>query len=240
MYSVYSYWASDLESIFAALHSAYVLTPSPHCSTHIHISGAPAALSPTELGALAKSALYYEPALDLLVPGPRRGSAAYWCQSNRASPPLRERHSLPDCLAAVELSAMAAAGAVNPRPVVEAMNLFPAASAYGRAHGRSRDFVRGKVYKWDFSRMLTASAAATVEFRQPPGSVAAEEAAAWVTLAVAFVAGAVGGAGVPVDPAAIAPEGASPDELWGLLWSGARALGWENLGGVEALFERAG
>lgn len=120
------------------------------------------------------------------------------------------------------------------------MNLFPAASAYGRAHGRTKDFVRGKVYKWDFSRMITTPAAATVEFRQPPGSVAAEEAAAWVTLAVAFVAGAVSGAGVPVDAAAIAPQGATVDDLWGLLWGGARALGWEGLGGIEGLFERAG
>ncbi|KAK0704580.1 putative amidoligase enzyme-domain-containing protein [Lasiosphaeris hirsuta] len=240
VYPIHTYWASDLTTIFTTLHASFTLVPSPNCSTHVHISSTPHPLSASGLAALAKAALYYEPALDRLVPASRRGSAAYWCQSNRASPGLRGLASLGDCLAAVD--AAEAAGAV--RPVVEVVNLFPAASAYGRAHGKVRDFVRGKVYKWDFTGMLSASSGGaggqtvrgTVEFRQPSGSLVADDAAAWVTLAVAFVAGAMavglslGGGGID--------HGASMEELWALLASGAEMLGWESLGAVEGLFEQ--
>jgi hypothetical protein len=254
VFPIYSYWASELNTIFATLHSAFTLHPSPHCSTHVHISGTPTPLSPTELAALAKSVLYYEPALDALMPPTRRtttaassssstssgggGTGGYWCQSNRLNPALAPlASSLPACLAAIDH-----ASSVNPssaRPVVEAVNLFPAASAYGRAHGKTKDFVRGKVYKWDFTGML-GGGRGTVEYRQAPGSLRAEDAAGWVTLAVAFVVGAMAvgprlGAGH-----ADAEDGATTDELWAMLATGAEAIGWTSLGAVEGLFERSG
>jgi len=82
----------------------------------------------------------------------------------------------------------------------------------------------------------------TVEFRQPAGSVDAQEAVAWVTLATAFVAGAMvvgpslGGGGD------VREQGASPEELWALLTAGAEVLGWDmdGLGGVGELFARGG
>ncbi|KAK0647046.1 putative amidoligase [Cercophora newfieldiana] len=237
VYHIQSYWAADLTTIFNTLHSSFNLVASPHCSTHVHISGHPLPLDASALAALAKCALYYEPALDLLVPAGRRNSTAYWCQSNRASPALRPLNSLGDCLSLIDVAE--ATGSI--RPVVEAMNLFPAASAYGRAHGKHKDFIRGKVYKWDFTGMLASSGSTsrgTVEFRQPSGSLSAEEAAAWVTLAAAFVAGAMAvGPNLGGD---IGVQGASPEELWALLASGGEMLGWESLGGVEGLFERAG
>ncbi|KAK3334223.1 putative amidoligase enzyme-domain-containing protein [Cercophora scortea] len=229
IYSIYASWATDLETIFSVLHGKFTLHPSPHCSTHVHISGTPHPLSPSELAALAKSALYYEPALDALVPPARRGSA-YWCQSNRSNPSLTGL-DLATCL-----DALGHAGS-SVRHVVEAMNLFPANSPYGRAHGRQKDFVRGKVYKWDFTGMMSGGRG-TVEFRQAPGSVAAADATGWVTLAVAFVVGAMavgpqlGGVGVG--------EGASAEELWALLAGGAEVLGWESLGAAEGLFGQAG
>ncbi|KAL2015663.1 hypothetical protein VTK56DRAFT_5041 [Thermocarpiscus australiensis] len=252
IYQATSYWATDLATLFSTLHAAFTVAPSPHCSTHVHLSGTPNPLSAAELAALAKAALYYEPALDRLVPPARRGSAAYWCQSNRANPSLAGL-TLPECLAKLDCAAAAAsasettAPAAGARPVVEAMNLFPADSAYGKAHGKPGDFVRGKVYKWDFTGMLSAKdkdaggagGRGTVEFRQPPGSVAVEDAMGWVTLAVAFVVGAMvigprlGGDGTQ-------EAGASVDELWDLLVCGAQALGWESLGAVEGLFARGG
>ncbi|KAK4445249.1 putative amidoligase enzyme-domain-containing protein [Podospora aff. communis PSN243] len=233
VYHIQSYWAADLTTIFNTLHASFNIVPSPHCSTHVHISGTPIPLDTTALAALAKCALYYEPALDLLVPPGRRGSTAYWCQSNRLSPALRPLTSLGDCLSLLDDAE--ATGSV--RPIVEAVNLFPAASAYGRAHGKKHDFVRGKVYKWDFTGMLSGSRGA-VEFRQPSGSVSGEEAAAWVTLAAAFVAGAMAmGPNLGGD---VGEQGATAEELWALLVSGGEMLGWEGLGGVEGLFERAG
>lgn len=236
VYHINTFWTTDLATIFSTLHSSFTIVPSLHCSTHVHLSGHPQPLSAAGLAALAKSALYYEPALDLLVPPARRDSSAYWCQSNRASPALRN-YSLNDCLALLD-------NTTSSRAVIEAVNLFPAASAYGRAHGKHKDFVRGKVYKWDFTGMLSSSSSTsdktvkgTVEFRQPAGSVDAEEAVAWVTLAAAFVAGAM-----VVGPSLgeVGEQGASAEELWALLTTGAEVLGWEGLGSVGELFARGG
>lgn len=107
------------------------------------------------------------------------------------------------------------------------MNLFPASSAYGRAHGKKTDFVRGKVYKWDLTGVLLAGRG-DVEFRQAPGSLGADEAVGWVMLGVGFVAGSVGGGWM-------GGEGGTREELWEVLCAGAGVLGWE-VGGVEGLF----
>ncbi|KAM7194467.1 putative amidoligase enzyme domain containing protein [Naviculisporaceae sp. PSN 640] len=300
IYPIYSYWAADLDKIFSVLHSSsFQIVPSPNCSTHVHISSTPLPLSAQELAALARSVLYYEPALDLLVPTNRRGSVAYWCQSNRANPTLRQVDAggLGSCLGLLDeivaagpsissiqeayqygdddtspggssssfsSSSSTAATSISEeefqtqavqarmtRNIVAAMNLFPANSAYGRSHGKKKDFMRGKVYKWDFTGMLPSSygtgdnggaGRGTVEFRQPPGSLSAEDAAGWITLAVAFVAGAMA-----VGPhlghgtgGADEIQGGSPEELWGLLAAGSEALGWESLGAVEGLFARMG
>jgi len=231
IYHVGWYWASDLDTIFDTLHGAYIVSPSPNCSTHVHVSGTPSPLAAHELAALAKAALYFEPAVDALVPPPRRGSAAYWCQSNRDSAALK-MVPLDDCLEALDHAGS------SDRGVVEAMNLCPAASAYGRAHGKKHDFVRGKVYKWDLSGMLPRTAGGTglgtVEFRQPPGSLSAAEASGWVMLALAFVAASVESGFRVVD----GENGAEPEELWSLLMTGADALGWDDVTGLEGVFER--
>ena len=235
MYPAGWYWAGDLEAIFKTLQGSFSLASSSHCSTHVHISGTPAPLSAAELAALAKAVLYFEPALDALVPPSRRASTAYWCQSNRANPALKD-YRLRECFALVDH----AAASSSTRAVVETVNLFPASSAYGRAHGKKHDFVRGKVYKWDFTGMLAKSAGGTglgtVEFRQPPGSLCLDEAAGWVTLALTFVAG-VTSAGFQVTDM---DGGASVEELWDLLLGGAATLGWEEMGCLEGIFARRG
>ncbi|KAK4208309.1 putative amidoligase enzyme-domain-containing protein [Rhypophila decipiens] len=330
IYPVYSYWAADLSTIFSVVQSsAYNVVPSANCSTHVHISGTPVPFSAQELAALAKCALYFEPALDLLVPSGRRGSTAYWCQSNRANPALRRVEldslstggtgGLASCLGFLDGILAPAATAVAEEgscdddspggsstsftyssssgsqssstsysppssssssppgdcnmnvqhqqqskleaklltSIISTMNLFPANSAYGRSHGKKKDFLRGKVYKWDFTGMLPSSSTkgenagrGTVEFRQPPGSLSAEGAAGWITLALAFVVGAMavgprlgGGGGGGLENGHAEEEemnGASPDELWELLSGGAEVLGWESLGAVEGLFARMG
>lgn len=270
--------------------------PSGNCSTHVHVSATPSPLGAAELCSLAKAALYFEPALDQLVPADRRASTAYWCQSNRASIVLRAL-GLGDCLGLIDAAAYltptssalkVGPSAVSPssshfspsssfsssstgsngspeaglgrglgsvegelaatRAVVETMNLFPAASAYGKAHGKKHDFIRGKVYKWDFTGMLphhshsssssSTPARGTVEFRQPPGSRCAEDAKGWAALALAFVAGvtapgwlASGGMGMRMGA-----EGGSVEELWAVVVAGASALGWEGVGAAGGIF----
>lgn len=192
-------------------------------------------LTAIELAALSKAILYHESALDQFFPASRCSPSSYWCQSNRTNPALRPfAASLATCITAIDT----AAASNDIRSVVESMNLFPAASAYGRAHGKSKDFVRGKVYKWDFTGTLLANRG-DVEFRQAPGSLSAEEVAGWITLAVAFVAGAVGhsgGLGLHAETL-VSEEGGSVAELCEMLRAGAAAVGWESLGVVEELLE---
>ena len=151
------YWSTDLETIFSVLRGSFALAPSSHCSTHVHVSATPLPLDSFELATLAKAALYFEPALDTLVPTNRHSSTAYWCQSNRANPSLANLGSIQDCFAVIDHAASISSSPSssssmsteqdNVRAIVEAMNLFPAKSAYGKAHGRKKDFIRGKVYK---------------------------------------------------------------------------------------------
>ncbi|KAJ9158209.1 hypothetical protein NKR19_g3566 [Coniochaeta hoffmannii] len=229
IYPAYSYWASDLQTIFSVLHAHFALIPSPHCSTHVHISPISSPFSVTQLSSLSKSILYFESPLDLAFPQDR---TSYWCQSNRLNPSLSQL-SLSQCLSAV--NSTSADDNNSPRGIVELMNLFPATSAYGRAQRKKRDFVRGKVYKWDLTGVLPG-ARGDVEFRQAPGSVEAGEAAGWITLAVAFVAGAVRDGVVGVGEGTDEEEGATVEELLGVLRVGAGLVGWEGLGDVEELF----
>ncbi|KAI0594874.1 putative amidoligase [Biscogniauxia sp. FL1348] len=241
-------WSSDLSIIFTTLHRYYALHPSPHCSTHVHISAQPPlTLShhtyPSPLLSLAKSILYYEPHLDALFPPSRSSPHAYWCQSNRSNPSLRPLPSLSHCLAYLDTC----------DDLVRAMCLFPARSAYGRANGYAEDFVHGGVYKWNFSGLsipeggrATGTGTGTLEFRQPPGSTTAEEAAAWVELAVCFVAGAIARGGGSLDPEARQVGGGSGgstsrmEELWWLLSDGAAQVpGFSDLRGVESLLYAA-
>ncbi|KAI0392321.1 hypothetical protein F5Y17DRAFT_365244 [Xylariaceae sp. FL0594] len=144
--------------------------------------------------------------------------------------------------------------------IVRAMCLLPPDSVYGLAGGYKEDFVHG-VFKWDFSGLIpptptpgldtipedseTATtstsirkkAKGTLQFRQPPGSLSAEQARAYVELAVSFVAGAVVAAqtqsqaqsqSVPA-PETERQRESDLDELWGLLFEGVHASGIGNL-----------
>jgi hypothetical protein len=230
---LYDEWGAELEAILAALTtSGYILRPSPHCSTHVHISGAPTPFAPVELASLARSVLLFEQALDALMPSTRQdGSSPYWRQSNRANPALRGL-PLSSAVAVIDQASDAAQASDSSLPIVESMNLFPAASAYGRAHRKGRDFIRGKVYKWNLEGMLPGGRQ-TVEFRLPPGCLGSEDARGWVELAIAFVAGALAGGSNAWDGN---ENGTSIEELWEMLINGAAALGWENVTGLEQLF----
>lgn len=268
--------------IFSTLEHSFVIAPSDNCSTHIHVSATPLPLNSSELSSLAKAALYFETALDQLVPAERRGSTAYWCQSNRASIALKglrlggclsmidaAAYMTPPSTASSSFSSSSSRGSSNgsldaelgssseqtaTRAVVETMNLFPTASAYGKAHGKKHDFIRGKVYKWDFTGMLPQSsslslssrdgtitpARGTVEFRQPPGSRSAEDAKGWVSLVLGLVAGVTATSSAWSSSSSLGADGevwgGSVEELWEVVVSGASLLGWEEVGTADGIF----
>ncbi len=228
-----------------------VLIPSTACSSHIHISRASHPLKPVDLAALAKAALYFETALEALMTPFRQSTAAsptYWSQSLRShTNPSLHGLSLSDCLAKVD----AAAEEGTMRSLVEVVNLHSKTTRYAIAKGKTDDFIRGKTYKWDFTGLLSTTSGEregvldcgiedTVEFRQPPGSMNAEEAVGWAVLGVAFVAGVVG-AGEWRENAGgeVREEGGSLRELWDLLEKGAGEVGWDDLKAVEELFREA-
>ncbi|KAM0579939.1 hypothetical protein ACHAQF_003713 [Verticillium nonalfalfae] len=96
-------------------------------------------------------------------------------------------HSLPHCLDQIEVASVQEDGI---GAVVESMCLFPASSPYGRAHGLKKDFIHGKVYKWNLARLLSPDAEArTIEYRQPAGSTCAEDAMGWALLTLCFIEG---------------------------------------------------
>ncbi|KAI8248214.1 hypothetical protein K4K53_001066 [Colletotrichum sp. SAR 10_77] len=186
IFSLDSLWLADTGNIFSAIQKHSSIQSIPQCSTHVHISQDGQDFSPYQLAALSKAILTYEACFDALVPADRE--SAYWCQSNRWNPIMTRCQTLEDCLDILDTASQSGTSAV-----VEAMCIFPASSAYGRAHGRKKDFVHGKVYKWNFARLLGNENGRTIEFRQPSGSTCAEEAIGWVLLTLTFVAGATGG-----------------------------------------------
>ncbi|TDZ36144.1 hypothetical protein C8035_v007964 [Colletotrichum spinosum] len=178
VFNLDSPWLNDADDIFSVIRKHSSIHDMPQCSTHVHVSQADQDFTSYQLAALSKAILVYEPCLDALVPTDR--ASAYWCQSNRNNPVLSRCESLNGCLDMLDAAAQHSAFAV-----VEAMCMFPASSAYGRAHGRKKDFVHGKVYKWNFARLLGKENTRTIEFRQPSGSTCADDAIGWVLLTLA-------------------------------------------------------
>ncbi|KAI1339382.1 putative amidoligase enzyme-domain-containing protein [Xylariaceae sp. FL0016] len=216
-------WIAHLSTIFKVLKAGFTISPSPNCGTHIHLSTSPP-LSASQLAAVSKAMLFFEPALDNLLPSPRANS--YWCQSNRANPSLKTL-STPQCFDQLDYAA------VDVPSIVRAMCVFPAKSAYGRANGFTEDFVHG-VYKWDLSPLLPGGLG-TIEFRQAPGSRSAEDARTWVELAVAFVAGAMNPETV-LDPRAQV----TMEDLWWVIGVGAQTTGISDMRAIEKLYVQAG
>ncbi|AEO57310.1 hypothetical protein MYCTH_102133 [Thermothelomyces thermophilus ATCC 42464] len=172
--------AAQLCKIFAVVNTISTPIKSRRCSSHVHVSRRPI-LSPQELAALAKAALYFEAALDALMPPERSGPHSHWAQSNRhANNPCLAGLTLAECLAKVDAAAAAHLAAPSlpldakgeregkeigerveedrpadaRRPLVETMNLVSRESRYGVVRRKKAHFVRGKTYKWDFTGLL--------------------------------------------------------------------------------------
>ncbi|KAH6839449.1 hypothetical protein B0I37DRAFT_386470 [Chaetomium sp. MPI-CAGE-AT-0009] len=166
---------TTLTTIFTTLHTTTTLIPTPRSSSHIHISraGTNTSLTPLDLAALAKAALYFERALDSLMPPERRTTTTpnnttttsnphghtttHWSQSPRhPHNPSLAGLPLAACLSKLDAAATTPipVGGDAARPVVEVMNLVSKTSRYGVVRQKRGDFVRGKTCKWDFSGFL--------------------------------------------------------------------------------------
>ncbi|KAK3898593.1 hypothetical protein C8A05DRAFT_18862 [Staphylotrichum tortipilum] len=246
---------AELTTIFATIRKNFVIHPSPHCSTHIHVSQPSTPFAPSSLAALAKAVLYFESALDSLMPN--RTAETYWARPNRSpGNPELAGLTLPQALSKIDEMAAVEEQDNTERdpllPLVKAMNLVTGSSNVGRARDSStEDRMRGKTYRWDFTGLLRSSypstgkgdgaersIAGTVEFRQPPGSGTAGEAVAWAVLGVAFVVGA----GVVGGSLSVGGEeaGGTLKELWEMLERGREVVGWGDLKVLEGMFKSVG
>ncbi|CAK7206635.1 hypothetical protein SEUCBS139899_009436 [Sporothrix eucalyptigena] len=259
-----SQWVVDIQSIYRVLDKHFTTYESPKCSTHVHVSTSPDALTKEEAANLAAAVLYYEPAIDTLMPAHRVATNSYWCRSNRVSHMFAGFESVQgiQTIDGYVQFCKAEHRAGRPIPVSpspsgslvgldtalkivracheggefgmdQAMNWFSASSAYGQTKGMTPDFVKGKVYKWNFDSLYRSKDApskdGTLEFRLPPGSLCAEDAGMWVSLAVTFVAGVLASVHRNDFPSP-AGSGASVYELKVLLEHGRTVLGWQDLG----------
>ncbi|ERS97421.1 uncharacterized protein SPSK_03484 [Sporothrix schenckii 1099-18] len=251
-------WSTNLQIIFNVLHTYYTVHESDTCSTHVHLSTAGTTLTEVNAVCLAEAALYYEHAIDALMPVWRAGGS-HWCASNRDSHMFngseaaqRTKHpALAKALAAHHTAAsldtyldiVRACYDSRIFTMDEAMNLRPAKAVRGKAQGKTADLVHGKVFKWNFGSLYKTSGTSkaihrdgTVEFRQAPGSTRAEDAGAWVALALTFFAGVLSSDGsLPAGTV----NGASVAELEALVQRGSQTLGWGNLGGLEEMLKCA-
>lgn len=222
-------WEAHLSIIFKTLKSSFILSSSANTSTHVHLSTSPP-LPPSYLNVLARGILYFEPAIDLLLPASR--THTYWCQSNRVNPALKSL-SLAQCFEHLDFCS-------DVNDIARSLCTFPAHSAYGRTHGYKEDFIHG-VYKWDFSGMVDPSVClssnatpnGTLEYRQCPGSISGEEARTWLLLTLGFVAGCLD-CGAALDPDA----NVDMENLWWTISSGLQSLGMteSDARSVEKLF----
>lgn len=273
-------WAADLGVIFATLHANYTVATSDKCSTHVHLSTSEPTLDADNATKLAEAILFYEEAIDALMPGSRTADSNYWGTSNRESHMFScgglagEEWDTDEAIQGyVKAMAKAKAADKSVKPVGvnefwpstsldtclsivrachdsskfdmdEAMNLHWAGTRYGRVHGMKADFVHGKTFKWNFGKLYRVSSAGikkisgrgTVEFRQPPGSLVAQDAVTWVALAVTFFAGVVSGNGDLPFPAR---TGASVADLECLVDDGSAILGLGYLGNLKELLRQA-
>lgn len=163
---------AHVTTLFKTIFSHTPIVPSPTCSSHIHISH-PSLSSPPSLAALARATLYFESALDALMPPHRTGTLPkrnHWAQPNRSpANPALANLSLAASLAKLDETVSDATTKTTDErvsAVVEVMNSRCRSHSAPPSNGQQLEgngdlssasiavIIRGKTYKWDFSGLL--------------------------------------------------------------------------------------
>ncbi|KAF2745040.1 hypothetical protein M011DRAFT_155896 [Sporormia fimetaria CBS 119925] len=160
-------WVKEISTAWNVLQRSYRLSLNGDCATHISISpcGHRKWLL-DDVKRITKTVLYFERAVDAIVPLDRRISV--FCKSNKH----REDVSLAWLFDLIDK-----AGSIQ--EVVWVMN------------GSPTDMKTWKNFRWNFCPLLNFGPGA-IEFRQAPSSVGGVNSTAfWINFAVAFVQGAL-------------------------------------------------
>jgi Putative amidoligase enzyme len=155
-------WRKHVEVAWEYLRRDYHVTSHGSCGTHIHISLLPN-YDLRDLQRIASSAIYFEPAIEALVPADRRQNV--WVRSNWRQSPLlmRKGRSRLQSVADIER-------ATTKDEVISLMQ-----------HTGDNNFT------WNFSHLMEQGLKQTIEFRKPPASMTSAEALSWAELTMTFV-----------------------------------------------------
>ena len=147
-----------VRGVWDSLRFLCSIVPEESCSTQVHISP-DTGYNVIQLKAIARAILYFEPAINALVPSHRRGNT--WCKSLYASnPEFKDMEDDPQ-LAIAKLDCVE-----EENDIVDLMN------------------PDSKGYVWNFESLRRYG---SLEFRQGPGVTTADETLAWVEFVVTFI-----------------------------------------------------
>ena len=146
--------------MFAAnIFKKYDVKGTDTCSTHVHVSKY-GGYNLDDLKNIAASALYFEMALDALVPSHRLESK--YAHSNWANPSLKNGMTR-----TAQIKTIRAAKKIS--DLVELIN------------------PQGRLYVWNFQNLISHGLRSTIEFRQPPVITKVLDVVQWGQLAYSFI-----------------------------------------------------
>jgi Putative amidoligase enzyme len=155
-----SSWRDRVSTTWTYLEQHYYISSDYKCATHIHISLMPN-YELKDLQRIASSAIYFEPALEALVPEERRRSGyakSIWLHSPSFGRGMISRSA-----------AIALIESTGSKQCL--LQLLQGSDTY---------------YSWNFRNMADREAKKTIEFRKAPASLTAEEVLSWAEFAMNF------------------------------------------------------
>lgn len=164
-----SAWRSHVAFIWFYLEKAYDIAANNSCGTHIHVSVA-GGYTLVDLQRIACSIIYFEPALEAVLPPDRQGNM--YAKSNRIDNKNFGYKNLSRRQAMDEIAACP-----NLRALVLLMN-------------PPREGDHDKMFGWNFLNLLQSSQS-TIEFRRGAASTSSTDVFMWAEVALSFVRAAM-------------------------------------------------
>lgn len=160
-----SQWRSSVQQFWDTMRRISFIKTNRTCGTHVHLSPPKGQSWDIHwVKCICRTAIYFEEAIEVLVPPPRRGNE--YCRSNSVDNPLLHGKPLGEIFDLIEACS-------NIPDVVRLLN------------PDTRD------YAFNFRNLDSSlsSRPQTVEFRRPPGVTTAAECLSWTQFTVSFIMG---------------------------------------------------
>lgn len=159
-YKPSSTWRDDARTLFSSLSNEVFLQVNESCGLHVHISPDGEDIwTLRDLKRLSRAMIYFEPAIERLVPSHRRQN--FWARSNRHDNPKLEWKDNSEILQMIDQCETL-------EDVVSLMN-----------NGSNRNFA------WNFTNIYSGGIF-TIEFRRGPGATQVNTCLQWVEFVVSL------------------------------------------------------